>query len=116
MSSNFINWSAGHLVIDWVMWKCPNDQTTRCHDSLQPHAIEGIPVRHVRENHLIADVQSRKNLDRVDRGGSELHLHPSRRAVGVDLEEPGRALFLPERGTADIQHVAPPLEPNRAVG
>src|SRR5437870_5624198 len=87
----------------------------QCHNSLQTYPVECVPVRHIRENDLIADAQSGADLDGVDGGCPKLHLHPRRRAVRLQPEEADGALVLSERGPADVEHIAKTLKLDRPV-
>ena len=46
-----------------------------CRRLLKPNAVERVPRRHVRQDHLVAGVQARDHFDRVDRAAAELDLH-----------------------------------------
>src|SRR6185436_19179299 len=48
--------------------------------SFQSNAIVGVVRRHVGQDHLVANLQSREHFDAVHRAASELHL----RALGLD--------------------------------
>src|SRR4029077_18709392 len=55
----------------------PRDRTD-CPGSSQPHAIEAVPLRHVGQNHRVADVQSRQHFDAVHGAFSQLDLYTVR--------------------------------------
>src|SRR5713101_7328532 len=82
---------------------------------LKTNAIEGIPRRHVGQHDLIAHVQSRDDFHGIDRTATELDLRARRPAIGLKLEQPDGALFLPKCRASDVQHVGHPLELDRAV-
>src|SRR6476620_9605048 len=82
--------------------------------SLQLDPIELVVGRHVGQDHLIAWLQAFLDLDGVDRAPSELHVGANRLAVGLQLEQADRALFLSERRPPHVNHVVELLESDRA--
>ena len=69
-------------------------QSARCsyavRSLLKADAIERVPRRHVGQDDLVADVQSREDFHRVHRDAADLHLHATGAAVAVNLEQSER--------------------------
>src|SRR5438105_3517675 len=65
--------------------------------------VEGVPRRHIRQDHAIACFQPRDDFDEVHRASAELYLYARCTAVGIDFEDADRALLLTERRSPHIQ-------------
>src|SRR3712207_2021666 len=77
---------------------------------LESDAVLVVPLAHVGDDHLFADVEPLHDLDRVHGAAPELHVHPARGGVvGVELEEADRALGLAVGRAADVEDVLEPL-------
>src|SRR4029434_9334164 len=82
----------------------------------QSHFVVAIPRRHIGEDDLIALAEPAQNHDVAYRTAAELHLHALGVAPTVDkAEQTDGTVLLPQRGTADIQHVVESFELNRSV-
>src|SRR5207244_3940325 len=75
-----------------------------------------VPLRHVRQDHRVAHVETTHDLDRVDRAAAHLHLY-TRGVMTVlrDLEHPDRAVRLAVRGPARIENPLEPLDLDRPI-
>src|SRR6185369_9185235 len=78
---------------------------SRARLALQLHSFEGIVLGHIRQDDLVARVQSLDDLDGVDRRATELHLRRDRLAARLHLEDRHRAVLLAEGRTADEDDV-----------
>src|SRR5262245_20003296 len=67
-----------------------------------PDPIERILRGHVRQNHLIARLQSLENLNLIDRRAAQLHVGAKRFAVARQLEQTNRGVLLTECRPFDI--------------
>src|SRR3954469_17760778 len=83
--------------------------------TLELYAVECVVLRHVRQDDLVAGVQSLDDFDRVDRGAAKLDLGCDRLACRTHLEDRDRAVFLAERRTADEHDVVETFELHGAV-
>src|SRR5882724_11847157 len=73
---------------------------------LQPHTVEGVPRRHVGENHFVSDFQPVQYLDRVYRASPQLYIDAHRfSSVIYNLENSDRARFLTVHRAAHEKHV-----------
>src|SRR5438874_998170 len=86
------------------------------HQLLEPYAVIVVPARHIREDDLIAFLQSTENFHGVYRATSELYLDTiCILGVRLELKHTDRALFLTECGAANIQHIGQALKVDRAI-
>src|SRR5947199_1241427 len=83
---------------------------------VQSDLLEAILRRGVRQDHLVAGLQSLDDLDGVDRHAADLDGSPGRGlAILVELEQLDLAVRRPEARAADEEHVLQPLDLDRAV-
>src|SRR5215467_12831296 len=83
---------------------------------LDAYSVGSVELRHVVHDQAVADLRAALDLDRVDRGAAQLHGDALRFAgIGQYAENPHRVPRLAEARPRDEEHVAEPLELDRAV-
>src|SRR5205085_5234671 len=73
-----------------------------CPSLVDPKPVVRIPLRHVRDDDLVAGRQPLDHLDGVDRGSSHAHRHANGAGAPIDqLEQAGGAIALHPHRAAD---------------
>src|SRR5260370_10849951 len=84
--------------------------------SIQPDSFEGIPLRHIRQDDLVADLQALQDFDGTDRTTAQLDLHTRcRPAAFGNSEQADQALRLALHRAADIQDILEPLQLDSSI-
>src|SRR5713226_1618149 len=86
---------------------CRNPRAQRAQPPLfQPDTVDIVPLRHVRQDHFVADLQARKHFDGGNRAASQLHVDSRGfRAVGRHLEQADGAVGLAMHWSSHVHHV-----------
>src|SRR5579863_1291147 len=84
--------------------------------SIEPYAVMPIPSRHVRQNHLISDLQPVQNFDGIHGATAQFHRDALRSfAIWIHLEQLNRAVGLSEYRATYVYYITQVLEFDRAV-
>src|SRR5260370_10909084 len=87
-----------------------------CACLVQLNSIVTVIRRHVRQNHLVPNLQAILDLDASHRTLSQLHLHlVSISPVRLQFEKGRRAVLLPEHWPAHVHHIAQSCQLDGAI-